>query len=132
MIIYKFAGNQTITTDLLHLTEWKDQYGKMHKIRLYVILSSIWQEISDLLQLDGFTRDAIETKNHGDPKKCIRDVIEKWLNEGKALTTNYANTWNGLCSLLEDVKFSTVCGKLKDALKADVSSLKNNITSFGE
>ena len=104
----------------------------MDTIRLYEILSSVWQEISDLLQLNWFTRDAIETKNHGDPKKCIRDVMEKWLNEGKSLTTNYANTWNGLCSLLEDVRLCTVCGRLKDALKADISSFKNNKTSYGE
>ena len=104
----------------------------MDTIRLYIILSSVWQKISDLLQLDGFTRKSIEIKNHGDPEKCIRDVIEKWINEGKALTTNYASTWNGLCSLLEDVELSAVCGRLKDALKADVSSFKNNMTSFGE
>ena len=105
----------------------------MKELRLYTVLANVWGDVSDLLNLDGYTRNNIETKYPGDSKKCIRDVVEKWSNdEIKMSASNYKCTWNGLCQLLEDLQLSTPSKQLQQALKADISSFNNNTQMPGK
>ena len=104
----------------------------MKELRLYDVLASVWRDLSDLLNLDGYTRKIIETKYPRDPKQCVRDVIEKWLNdEAKLSDHNYKCTWNGLCLLLEDLQLSSASKQLQEALRADISSFNNNTQTTG-
>ena len=125
---FQTLGNSKLRADLLHLIKWKDEYGEVQTLHIYGVLSSIWDKVSDLLKLDSHTRIAIETRNERNPERCIRDVIEKWMQNEKGLSPNYACTWNGLLSLLKDVDLTTAASDLNEALVADISSFNNNLT----
>ncbi len=125
---FQTLGNSKLRADFLHLIKWKDEYGELQTLHIYGVLSSIWDKVSDLLTLDPHTRIAIETRNDRNPEQCIRDVIEKWMQNEKGLSPNYACTWNGLLSLLKDVDLTTSASDLKKALVADISSFNNNLT----
>jgi len=107
---------------LLQLIKWKDKFGETKTLRLYAVLTSIWKDVSDLLNLDNHTRNNIGRIHAGDPKECIRDVIGKWSADEKELSINYSCTWNGLCQLLKDLQHSAASTDLQEALAADTSS----------
>ncbi len=126
-----WVGNQRLRLDLLHQIKWKDDEGTMQQLDLYTVLSSEWDNVSDQLMIDQYTRQSIESKNRGDPKKCIREIIETWLRDEKSLKSNFACTWNGICSLLKAIQLSSASEYLEAALLADVSSFNNNLSEKG-
>ena len=103
----------------------------MNTLRLYALLASVWVKVSDLMNLDVSTTTTIATKHNGDPEKCIRDVIGRWMNDQEKLSANYKCTWNEICRLLEDLEHSTASSQLKEALAADISSFNKNIQRQG-
>jgi len=106
--------------------KWEDKFGETKTLRLYEVLANVWKEVSDLLNLDNYTRNNIESKHAGDSKKCIHDVLENWSNNEEKLSANYKYTWNGLCKLLNDVQFSSSSSALREALRANISSFSRN------
>ncbi len=125
-----FVGELKLTLDLLHLIKWTDGGGTIRKLQLYQALSSVWDQVSDMLKVDPYTKQSIKERNRGDPDKCIQEIIEIWLRDEKTLSPNYSCTWNGLCSLLEDVNLSCVSEELGKALVADVSSFKGMLQYY--
>ena len=125
-------GEKTITKDLLQLIKWKDKLGEMKELRLYDVLARIWKDVSDLLNLDGYTRKNTEMKYPEDSKQCIREVIEQWLNDETKSDCNYKCTWNGLSQLLQDLQLSRVTKQLQEALRADISSFNRNTQMPGK
>ena len=70
-----------------------------------------WKEIGDLMRLSASRLEAIEKNRRGEVKECCRDVFHDWLaQEGGG---NYPVTWQGLCELLEDLKFSALAKEVK-------------------
>jgi len=130
-VVFFCAGQLRVRLDLLRLIKWKDEFGTIQRLDLCSVLSSIWDRVSDQLMIDQYTRQSIERKKQGDPEKCLREVIELWLRDEKALSPNYPCTWNGLSLLLVDVKLSSASEDLRAALEADVSSFNNNIIEGG-
>ena len=57
------------------------------------------------MNLDTNVTTVIGDKYDGDPEKCIRDVIGRWMNDEDELSANYKCTWNGICRQLEDLLF---------------------------
>ena len=129
LLLHLYAGHHKVTNDLLQLIKWENKSGEMNTLRLYALLASVWEKVSDLMNLDVNTT-TIATKYNGDPEKCIRDVIGKWMNDQK-LSANYKCTWNEICRLLEDLEHSTASSQLKEALAADISSFNANIQRQG-
>ena len=126
-----YVGHHKVTNDLLRLIKWENKSGGMNTLRLYALLASVWEKVSDLMNLDISTTTTIATKYNGDPEKCIRDVIGRWMNDQEKLSANYKCTWNGICRLLKDLQLSSASSQLKEALAADVSSFNANTQRQG-
>ena len=101
----------------------------MEELELYTILATVLDKVSDLLKLNSFKMQLIKDRHHHDPEKCIRDVINTWILDGRSLSCNYKCTWNGLCLLLKDVQLSSIADDLEDALSAEISSFNDNWTA---
>ncbi len=60
-------------------------------------MSSLWQDVGDLLDLNTPHSDGILTHCPGDVWQCCRDVLQDWINNG-----SYPATWDNLLTLLKD------------------------------
>jgi len=87
-------------------------------------MSPKWVAVADLV---GVATAAIQ-KNCREVDECIRSTIQKWINDAPNLTI-YNCTWNGLCILLKDIEKGATSQKLKQAIAADVSTLKENYSA---
>ena len=70
-----------------------------------------------LLEIKSGVLDAIKNRNLADDVKCCNEVLEIWLREGGG---SYPVNWNGLCQLLEDLKFSVAAVKLREAFSREI------------
>ena len=70
-----------------------------------------------LLEIKPGVLDAIKNRNLADDIKCCNEVLEIWLQQGGE---SYPDNWNGLCQLLEDLKFSVAAGELQEAFGREI------------
>ena len=70
-----------------------------------------------LLEIKSGVLDAIKNRNLADDVKCCNEVLQIWLRQGGG---SYSVNWNGLCQLLEDLKFSVAAGKLQEAFSREI------------
>ena len=67
---------------------------------------------------------AWEKQNLGDVTSCMENVMLHWLSGGG--TRDYPTTWQGLCTLLDDLNLSKVAEDLMKAVTAAEHTIKIN------
>ena len=62
---------------------------------------------------------------------CMRDVFGKWMENCDVLPNHkrYPLTWDGLCNILEDSDSVMVMKRLREALNAEQSTLRNTFSA---
>ena len=114
----------SLSAKVLRHIEWKDSTGMMQELRLYQILGPDWEKVADFVGLPSHVTRAIK-KDNRDVEDCIRSVTEKWIEDAPRLN-DYKCTLNGMCRLLIDIGQGAASKHLRQAMEADVSSLKKN------
>ena len=108
----------------LTLIKWQDSHGDVEELRLYDEMAPDWTTVADLV---GISTGSIK-KNCREVEDCIKTAMKRWIDDAPNLT-NYKCTWNGLCTLLSDMQKGAVHKRLKQAIAADVSTLKKNFSA---
>ena len=85
------------------------------------MLATVWIQVSDLIGLDMYTRMGIEQRHPTNHVLCVQLAIEEWIKNMSKYTA-YSCTWNGIYTLLTDLKISAEAKRLKEALEAVFSS----------
>ena len=67
-------------------------------------LKSSWQSFGLQLGLYQPTLNDIDTKNRGDPTKCILDCLAAWLKGEDKVKERGGSTWSTLASALNKIK----------------------------
>ena len=102
-----------LTLSNLMLFKWKDQNGRVKDFRLVDKVSFKWQAFGSLIKLEDDQLDAWASDFPQDTsRRCWRKVMGHWIENGGG----YPVTWDGLCSMLNDVGKSEVAKDLKKAL----------------
>ena len=65
---------------------------------------SSWQLLGLQLGLYQPTLNDIDTKNRGDPTKCLQDCLAAWLKGEDKVTEKGGSTWSTLASALNKIK----------------------------
>lgn len=88
----------------LHLLKWIDERGQKQSFSLAQRESVCkkWLDFGILLGISMATLKTWERETAGDTTACWRMVMEYWIHSGVA--EDYPVTWQGLITLLEDVK----------------------------
>ena len=101
----------------MHVIEWKDENGVERELRIYSKIAHKWRQIATQL---GLQQEEIESV---DSDYCtnycrITVVLGRWLENARNLPNaiRYPKSWQGLISLLEDVKLYDVAEELRRAL----------------
>ena len=99
---FVFAGFPSL--DKLTLLKRRGSDGQELRLRIIEEVCPKWNEMGDLMCLSACRLKAIEENRRGKVRECCRDVFSDWLEqEGGG---DYPVTWQGLCVLLVDLKFS--------------------------
>ena len=98
----------------------------MQELRLCQILGADWEKVADYVGLPSHVTRAIR-KDNRDVEDCIRSVTEKWIEDAPTLN-EYKCTLNGMCRLLIDIGQGAASKHLRQAMEANVSSLKKTGT----
>ena len=114
----------SLSAKFLQHIEWKDSTGMTQELRLCQILGPDWEKVADFVGLPSHVTRAIK-KDNRDVEDCIRSVTEKWMEDAPRLN-DYKCTLNGMCRLLIDIGQGAASKHLRQAMEADVSSLKKN------
>ena len=120
----------SITTTHLQLIKYISSItGKKETIRIYDALAPNWKKVGRTLGFEDYTLQAIKNPGSGKlPRDCITDVMCRWKENAPNMThcDRYPGNWKGLCNLLVDAEQSGLAVKLEAALKADISSIREN------
>ena len=111
----------------LTLIKWRDSHGDVKELRLYDEIAQHWKTVANLVGISPAVTGSIG-KNFRVVEDCIEIAIQKWIDDAPNLT-NYKCTWNGLGRLLSDIHKGAVHKRLKQAIAADVSTLKKNFSA---
>lgn len=87
--------------------------GSTQRLRIVDEICPRWKDVGDIIGLGRSQMDAIEKKRLMDCRDCCRDVLSEWLEHGKK---RYPVSWEGMCELLEDLRFNFIAQQLKEAL----------------
>ena len=112
----------------LQLIKWIDPNGEEAKLKIYKEMSSKWKEVAGMIGLSKAEIDNIAAPGMGrEMTDCMRDVFGKWMENSDTLPnhTCYPLTWDGLCNILQDSDSDTLVKRLKEALAAEQSTLRN-------
>lgn len=82
--------------------------------RLSEKVGSKWREFGRELGMYEDVLTSWEIEKRGDTKACWEKVMSHWLQAGG----EYPITWDGVCTLLENLNCSEVAKELKKALRA--------------
>ena len=96
------------------------------KLRLRQTLASRWSNVAKLIGLSD-SKIANIQKNNRDVEDCIDEVMKCWIEDAPNLSC-YKCTWDGMCKLLVDLELSSQSEVLKEAIKAEQSTLRGNFT----
>ena len=118
------GGEYPLSAKDLHRIEWRDSAGMTRELRLYQILGPDWETVADLVGLLHHVTRAIE-KDNQDVEGRVRSVIQKWIDDAPRLD-NYKCTLNGMCRMLIDIGQGAASKRLRQAMEANVSSLKKS------
>ena len=96
------------TPTIKNLFMMKTAKGK--RIKIIETVASKWITLGFQLEFDDFGSklDTIETKNHGDPEACCRDMFQHWLKGSGVRPCS----WRKLIELLEDCDFEGLAGQV--------------------
>ena len=97
------------------LFKWRDQNGREHEFHLVDKVSSKWTTFGSLLNFEQNQLDALQMDFPHDTSRRWQKVMGHWIETG-GRGCRYPVTWDGLCSMLEDVKCFQVAKDLKRAL----------------
>ena len=98
----------------LTLLKWQED-GCNQRFRLILKVQSKWWDFGTLLGLtDELT--TWEKEHQRDAGRCWTEVMTYWLNGGGG--NDYPPTWEGLYTLLEDVKCVQIAKELRQAVAA--------------
>ena len=123
LYIFQLLGEEySLSANVLQRIEWNDNTGETRKLRLYEILGPDWENVADLVGLPPQVTRAIKRDNQ-DVEYCIRSVTEKWIEDAPRMN-NYKCTLNGMSRLLIDIGQGAASKHLRQAMEANVSSLK--------
>ena len=123
MYLY-LGGEYSLSAKVLQRIQWKDNTGMTHELRLYQILGPDWEKVADHVGLESYVVRAIKSDNR-EVEDCIRSVTEKWMDDPYRLN-EYKCTLNGMCRLLIDIGQGAASKHLRQAMEANVSSIKKN------
>ena len=113
ILLFTDSAAVPLSLKTLSRLEWKEQ-GKVKTFCLVYEVSTRWQEFDTRLGQDPNLLKGWHKKHHGNGIKVWKEVMEHWLSSGG--TEDYSATWEGLYSLLDDMKLSTVSAELKLAV----------------
>ena len=113
-----------LSAKVMQHIEWKDSTGVTQELRLCQILGPDWEKVADFVGLPSHVTRAIK-KDNRDVEDCIRSVTKKWIEDAPRLN-DYKCTLNGMCRLLIDIGQGAASKHLRQAMEANVSSLKKN------
>ena len=86
----------------------------MKTFSLVYKVSTKWQEFGSRLGQAPNLLKGWHKKHHGNAIQIWKEVMEHWLCSGG--TQDYPATWEGLYSLLDDLRLSTVTAELRLAV----------------
>ena len=92
------------------------------ELRLYQILGPDWDKVADLVGLLPEVTRAIK-KDNSDMEECIKSVTENLIEDAPRLN-DYKCTLNGMLRLLIDIGHGAASKRLRQAMEANVSSMK--------
>ena len=119
----QFLGKEySLSAKVLQHIEWKDSTGTTQELRLYQILGPDWERVADFVGFPSHVTRAIKRDN-SDVEDCIRSVTEKWIEDAPRLN-DYKCTLKGMCRLLIDIGQGAASKRLRQAMEANVSTLK--------
>ena len=98
----------------LFIMKWKDEEGKLHRLKIFQELGKHWKDIGILVGLTWQELEKIEASSGGEEIRLSQLVFKDWLS-GKHIE-NYPNTWAGLHELLQDVELVELAEKMRVAL----------------
>ena len=76
-------------------------------------MSSKWNEVGDLLGVESSRQEGIDMRHRGKVQLCCRDILLDWLEMEQPL---YMANWEGLLTLLKDLRLNRLAKTLKQAL----------------
>ena len=106
------------TMSQLTLLKWRDENGHNQKLKILQEISSNWEEAGNLMGLSSNVLDSIEKNYSRSVEQCCRNVFRSWL-EGEKGGLIYPVSWEGICTLLEDMDYSSTALLLRDILGKD-------------
>ena len=103
------------TLQNLQLIRWMNKNGELKKFQLQPLIRIKWIQIGDLVNIHYDLLASWSREYHGDPLKCIRAVLSRWLCNP---TEDYPATWDGLYELLADIdhEYREITHQLKQCL----------------
>ena len=91
--------------------------GEVKILRIIKEASHKWKDIASLICGDVSTIQVLEWKHRGYPNAClIQILVENFINKRPE---DYAQDWNGLIDLLDDVGLESLAEKVKHALSLE-------------
>ena len=93
--------------------KWTDRYDQPKSLRILDEISSRWTEAGDLLGLSPARLEGIEEQRLRNARSCCRDVLHDWIQDNQG---SYPVSWEGLISLLKDMKLTVLANKLENSL----------------
>ena len=106
-----------LTLRTITLFKWTDENGQPESLRILDEISSRWTEAGDLLGLSPARLKGIEVYQLRDARSCCRDVLQDWIQDNPG---SYPVNWEGLISLLKDMKLTVLANELENTLRAQL------------
>ena len=112
----------------LQLIKWIDPKGREENLKIYEEMSPKWKEVAVVIGLSQVAISIITAPGMGrEMIDCMREVFGKWMENCDVLPNRkrYPLTWDGLCNILQDSDSVMVMKRLREALDAEQSTLRN-------
>ena len=114
----------------LHLIKYVDPTTPGHKeVRIFDYLVPHWEQIAGRLGLNDTVILTIKSPGMGKlHSTCLMEVLGKWTANDVNLSNykQYPATWRGVFNLLSNFSDGALAKKLKEALEAEISTIRQN------
>ena len=107
-----------------HFIEFKLKFLKLltliedngHRKRLNIVeaLAPKWKDLGDYLDINSDFLVILESRHRGDLLECCREVMKTWIEQRESVS--YSPTWEGLYTLLKDLRRDDVANDLMKAI----------------
>lgn len=98
-------------------------------MRIYSSAARNWKLIGERLGLESGDMEGIRKNNYNDDRDCVTAVFRHWFDNANNLPNKkrYPKKWSGLIRLLEDSSLGELAVRVKQALTAPYSNIRNTL-----